>query len=352
MSYATVIRVHYPSVEGRIVLRTEADWGRDVEPSHVSDDRQVYEFTVRSAHPFLLFKPCLRTGGRSVELSGGMNRLAVLTAPDQDCYPHFLSGLHGSISDISEVAIDRRGENPRLRVYLPAGYEENTLKRYPVIYALDGRNLFFPEEAFSGDDWKVDETLDLLDSMSLIDQTIVAGLYTAQRERDYTEPGYERYARVLEQHVKPWVDHRFRTRVGPGETAILGSSLGGVAAFYTAWTRPDRFGNVACLSSTFGYRDDLLARVRSDAYEARQDLKIYLDSGWPADNYEATVSMAAALDQAGFQFGRDFLYFAFPLAHHTEAAWAARLHLPVQLFSGKLRRRAWGSAAGTHNSAN
>ena len=34
-----------------------------------------------------------------------------------------------------------------IRVYFPPGYDENTLKRYPVIYMHDGNNLFFPEEA-------------------------------------------------------------------------------------------------------------------------------------------------------------------------------------------------------------
>lgn len=35
-------------------------------------------------------------------------------------------------------------------VYLPPGYDENTLRRYPVLYMQDGKNLFFPEEAFLG----------------------------------------------------------------------------------------------------------------------------------------------------------------------------------------------------------
>jgi hypothetical protein len=34
--------------------------------------------------------------------------------------------------------------------------------------------------------------------------------------------------------------------------------------------------------------------------------------------------------------GRDFVHFAFPLEEHSERAWAHRLHLPMQLFSGKI----------------
>ena len=67
---------------------------------------------------------------------------------------------------------------------------------------------------------------------------------------------------------------------------------------------------------------------------------LYLDSGWPHDNYEVTLSMAAALIEAGFELGTEIVHFAFPLASHDERSWSARLHLPLQIFSGKLRRLA------------
>ena len=100
----------------------------------------------------------------------------------------------------------------------------------------------------------------------------------------------------------------------------------------------DVFGNVACLSSTFSHRDDLIRRVRHEPLGARQKLKIYLDSGWPGDNYEATLTMAAALISRGFRFGRDFLHCAFPLGKHQEQDWGGRCHLPIQFFCGHPRR--------------
>src|SRR5262249_37055433 len=147
------------------------------------------------------------------------------------------------------------------RVYLPPGYGENTLRRYPVAYMQDGRNLFFPEESFLGAEWQVDETLDLLDSMSVIDQTIVVGIYAERREEEYTAPGYRLYGRSLAEEVKPFIDSRFRTLPGPSDTAVIGSSLGGVVSFFMAWEWPEVFGRAACLSSTFGWKDDLIERV-------------------------------------------------------------------------------------------
>ena len=106
-------------------------------------------------------------------------------------------------------------------------------------------------------------------------------------------------------------------------------------SFFLVWQWTDVFGSGACLSSTFGYRDDLFERV---LLEPKRDGRFYLDSGWPGDNYEVTLSMAMALVSRGWIYGRDLLQFAFPLAEHDEKAWGLRLHLPLQLFSGVVRR--------------
>jgi enterochelin esterase-like enzyme len=159
---------------------------------------------------------------------------------------------------------------------------------------------------------------------------------------EYTQPGYERYGRFLVESLKPFIDSSFRTLGDAPNTAIMGSSLGGVASFYAAWQYPKVFGNAACLASTFGRTlddgrrvDDLFGRVRS---EDRRNVRFYLDSGWPEDNYEPTLSMRDLLAQRGYQPGRDLQYYAFPGAEHNEAYWATRCHIPFQFFFGKTPR--------------
>ncbi|MCB0258461.1 MAG: alpha/beta hydrolase [Calditrichaeota bacterium] len=336
------IRIFYPLTFGSIVLRTENDWYRDVAADHVSEDRTMHEFLIETGAPCLNFKSCIRDGDRLI-WSEGTNKIVFLNKDNiQDVYPHYFSGLQGIISEMQEVPSPIMGRSQRVRVYLPAGYWENRLKRYPVVYMHDGKNLFFPEEAFLGREWMVDENLDLLDSMNLVDQTIVVGIFAGDRMNDYTQPGYERYGRSLVEELKPWIDSRYRTLSDARHTGVMGSSLGGVVSFYLAWEWPQVFGNAACLSSTFSYQDDLVERVLNEPVQPRENSKFYLDSGWPGDNYEVTLHMANALIRRGFAFGRDVMYFAFPLAEHSEAAWSARCHLPFQLFSGKLRRAAEG----------
>jgi predicted alpha/beta superfamily hydrolase len=332
------IRVFYPRGRGELVLRSALDWQRDQRPVRVDQEAQRADFQLATSAALLAYKPCLVDGG-GLHWSVGTDKLALAGATN-DVYPSFFSGLRGRISRRIELPSPTLGRELTLRVYLPPGYAENTLKRYPVLYMQDGQNLFFPEEAFLGREWEVDETLDRLDEMNVIDQVLVVGIDSQDRLGDYTEPGVERYARALTEEVQPWVDSELRTLPGARHTAILGSSLGGVAAFFAAWTHPQVFGQASALSSTFGHRDSLLARVRAEGRTGREHLRLYLDSGWPNDNYEPTLELAAALIEAGFVLGRDLVHLAYPLARHDERAWSARLHVPLQLFSSKLRRLA------------
>lgn len=334
-TYLRHVLVHYPAGKGRLVLRADADWDADMEPCWVSPDRTLWSFEVATTAPYLYFKPFLHGASGSHWAVGG-NYLLVLTKRDpKHLWPFFHESSDREITEVQECPSGLYDQPHFLRIYLPAGYRENTLKRYGVLYMLDGSNLFFPEEAFLGQPWDMQGTLDLLDAMNAIDKTIIVGVYSRNREQDYTSPGYDRYARAMVEEVKPWVDRGYRTLVEPGWTGVMGSSLGGVAAFHQAWQYPRVFGQAACLSSTFSWRDDLIDRVLR---EPRRDIKVYLDSGWPGDNYEVTRAMAQALLERGYRFGDDLLYFSFPLAEHSEGYWAARVHLPVQLFSGKLPR--------------
>ena len=319
------IRVVYPLGDNAMVLRTDQDWNRSINP--VSRDGDTAIFEVQTNQPYFYFKPCVWDGRLSWAV--GSNYLA---ENDRTIYPHFFSGTRGRLTE--PVAVPCGDSAYRVRAYLPPGYDENTLKRYPVLYMHDGSNLFFPAEAFMGTAWEVDDTLDLMQGMSLVDKAIVIGVEPCDRVRDYTKPGYTDYGRMLTEILVPAINRNFRTLTGPENTSVMGSSLGGVVSFYLAWSHSDVFGAAACLSSTFGYQDDLMERVQT---ETLPKVRIYLDSGWPRDNYEVTRSMRTLLIRRGFVWGQDLMYWAFPLARHSEADWASRCHIPFQYFLGRPR---------------
>ena len=325
------IRVIYPAGTGRILLRTESDWDKNVNPRFVNGS--AAEFVIETEHPFFYFKPVLiRDDG--THWSCGENFLAIATSGTPiDIHPYFDADTRCSVCELMQPLASASGNAHRFRVFLPPGYHENTLKKYPVLYMHDGQNLFLKEEAFIGNTWRTDEILGMLDKMNAIEEVIVVGIHPNERMREYTSPGYEEYGRFLVEKLKPLIDAKYRTLTGPANTAVMGSSLGGVVSFYLGWQWPEVFGKIACLSSTFTYRDDLLERV---SVEPKRKIKIYLDSGWPGDNYEATRSMRDRLIWKGYNVGSELFYLAFPEAKHDENAWAARSPVPFQFLFGKL----------------
>lgn len=332
MSDATVrICVVYPAGP-EIVLRTSLDWQADVEAVSVSDDgtRRTFEVPRQGPHELLYYKP-VRCGDGAQTWALGSNYLA--TTPCE-LYPHFDGGLEGEISDRIVV-----GGSRVVRVFTPPGYAENHLKRYPVLYVLDGANVFFPSESFTGQDWSIDETVDKLNAVNLIDKLVVVALYSEpeKRELEYTKPGYEAFADELVDEVMPDVDARWRVLPGPKHTGVMGASLGGVAALFLALTRPAHFGMAACMSSTFGWRDDLMARIWSGTLP--EDVLLYLDAGFPSDNHQVTREVYDALVTQGLVPGRNALFLGFPGDAHNEASWAHRAHLPIQFFFGRAFRR-------------
>jgi predicted alpha/beta superfamily hydrolase len=329
------VRVSYPVGGGRLALRTEQDWDKDLEPVAVSDDGNTWTFQVQADQPFLYFKPCLRRDD-ALHWSIGANNLLLMGEDDQRvCYPFFHSPAHGRFSPLLEFPSTILGRAHRLRVYLPPGYDENTLASYPAVYMQDGQNLFFPDEAFMGREWKVDETSQTLRAMSAVEGFVIIGINSDDRMRDYTEPGCEPYARSLAEEIVPVAQQRLRVGGHRRFRSVWGSSLGGVVSFYTVWQHADVFGTAVCMSSTFSHRNTLIDRVLDEPF---RDVGFYLDSGWPGDNYEVTMAMAAALVARGWRYGHNLLHLCFPQAEHNEAAWGMRLHLPMQFLNGAVAR--------------
>jgi predicted alpha/beta superfamily hydrolase len=345
--FKRTLRVCYPAETGTLVIRTDLDWERNVHPVEISSDGNTATFEIEAQQPFVYFKPCLIKNG-SLHWAVGPDNLLIMAGDDvRTVYPYFFSNPRGRFSPLVEIESAILNRRHRLRVYLPPGYEENTLARYPFAYMQDGQNLFFPHEAFQHKDWGVKDTSQILRSMQAIEDFIIVGVYSDEhREEEYTKPGYEAYARSIVEELVPAEQLFLRTTRNRLDRSMWGSSLGGVVSFYTVWQYPEVFGAAACMSSTFTYKDDLIERVRN---EQKRNVGFYLDSGWPGDNYEVTVAMALTLVSQGWRYGRDLIYLCFPHAAHDEKAWGMRLHLPMQLFTGVVAR-ASRSADGLINS--
>src|SRR5688572_10736056 len=145
-----------------------------------------------------------------------------------------------------------------IRVLLPPGYDatENRSKRYPVLYMLDGQNLFDAcRSEVSHEEWRLDETVYRLIREKAIPEMIVVGVDHAGAKRAYEflpyrdsfnpdleEPAGKYFPDFLATEVLPFVNGQYRTLTGQGNTALGGSSYGGVATLYALLARPQTFG--------------------------------------------------------------------------------------------------------------
>lgn len=232
------------------------------------------------------------------------------------------------------------GNRRDVAVYLPPGYEEGT-RRYPVLYVQDGQNVFDPATAYGGVDWGLARTCDRLIAAGEMQPAIIIAPYnTPGRMGEYTpvaDAGYgggdgDAYGRFLSDELKPFVDARLRTLPGAGDTAIMGSSLGGLISLHLAFTRPDVFSRAAALSPSLWWAEGHMTRWtrRSPLPEPRP--RLWVDMGTregdePSDheaNIQGLRAFNAALRERGWRMSDGLESHEIAGATHDERAWRER----------------------------
>ena len=224
-----------------------------------------------------------------------------------------------------------------LIVYIPGIYDRRPDLHFPVLYMQDGQNLFDPATSFiQGMYWRVGETADRLIAEGAIQPLIVVGIYNTgkRRLREYTPSrdrrlgggGADRYGRMLTREIKPFIDSQYRTLGGPANTAIAGSSLGGLVTLYLGLRFRKVYGKMAALSPSVWWNQRWIVNYASRArIEPRP--RIYLDCGTQESAHETedVRKVRDALVERGWREGHDLQYNEIQGAKHDEAAWALRV---------------------------
>jgi predicted alpha/beta superfamily hydrolase len=234
-----------------------------------------------------------------------------------------------------------------IRVLLPPGYDapENRSRRYPVLYMLDGQNLFDAcLSDVSHNEWGMDETVYRLVAEKKIPPLIVVGVDHAGKDRaheylpykdyvgdpDMPEPAGRSFPDFLVKEVMPLVDGAYRTLPGQPNTGIGGSSYGGVATLYALLAQPGRFGYGLIESPTMWIGMGQLVRDTGPLIAMPRKV-FFAFGGKEADDPAISERMiglirivetnfrAAGYDDSNLRF------VVVPDARHTESAWAARL---------------------------
>lgn len=252
-------------------------------------------------------------------------------------------------------------------VWLPPGYGRDPSHRYPVLYMHDGQNLFDPSLSYTGIDWDIDGAMTrLIEAGDVgpgkIREPIVVGVSnTPLRFAEYmpkapvltatVDSGIEGgpvdaaddirsddYLRFLVEELKPFIDAQYRTQPGRDDTAIMGSSMGGLISLYAIARYPEVFGGVGAVSTHWpacgGCMVDWFGAHLPDAGTHR----LYFDHGTVGIDARYAPHqnrMDAALRAGGYVEGREWLSRRFEDAEHNEAAWRARIDIPMRFLLGR-----------------
>jgi predicted alpha/beta superfamily hydrolase len=239
------------------------------------------------------------------------------------------------------------GNERTIRVLLPPGYGDaaNKMRRYPVLYMLDGQNVF---DACLSDvshhEWGVDETVRNLMAEKKIPPLIVVGVDHAGKDRareylpykdfvgnpDMDEPAGKLFPDFMTREVMPLVDGNYRTLPGQPNTGIGGSSYGGVATLYALLAKPNTFGYGLIESPVLWIGMGQLVRDTNPLVALPRKVFVAF-GGKEADDPLISEKMIGLIRQVETNFhaaGYDDTNFRFvvdPDAVHTEAAWEKRL---------------------------
>ncbi|RSD25415.1 alpha/beta hydrolase [Mesobacillus subterraneus] len=229
-----------------------------------------------------------------------------------------------------------------IRVYLPESYHEHPNKRYPVLFMHDGQNLYKDEDAGYGMSWGIS---DYLEESGL--ELIVVGIdcndgykrldeyspWASSEMRNIFAPELDGiggegkdYIEFVVHELKPLIHQKYRTR--PDETAMAGSSMGGLISTYAACIYPGIFKKVASVSSAYWFAQEEIAQLIKECDLSAVE-KFYLDAG--TNESSGTIDSERYIESGKAVFSllkekvKDVEFVVAEGAVHNELAWRKRV---------------------------
>lgn len=243
----------------------------------------------------------------------------------------------GKLHRHKDFRSDRLAHARDLIVWTPPGYDLDDEQRYPVVVMHDGQNLFDPKTSYiPGNTWAAHRSVSRLIWAGDLPRMILVGVnhtgehrideYTPTRDAHQKRGGRaEAYGNLIVEDLLPWVAANYRTLEGPRNTALGGSSLGGLATLAIGLRRPDVFGALAAFSPSIWWDKRWIIRM-VQGLPARTDQRIWLDMGQKEGPHMLHLArhLRDALVGKGWIEGEDLGYYEARHGKHTERAWGRR----------------------------
>ena len=250
-----------------------------------------------------------------------------------------------------------------LDIWVPDCYTPD--EKYPVLYLHDGQNLYDAKSSWNKQAWEIDKVGGKLIEEGKIKPFIAVGIFSIDNTRvcdlmpekvlteyfdheKYTTTGFEGYCKkeirgdeyvdLIVNTIKPMIDSTFSTLPDMENTAVMGSSMGGLASFYAMCERPDIFGTAICVSTHMSvegetcWAEAVFAYLR-DKLPTDGNHKIYFDCGDKTSDYYYVPffdELVSIPQEKGYTVENGKLSYGFyPGTAHDEASWCKRVDVPL-----------------------
>jgi len=247
---------------------------------------------------------------------------------------------HSLSADIIEKSFTIPGlsRDRKVRIYLPPAYNQTEQKqtRFPVIYMHDGQNLFDEKTSYAGE-WQVDETLNKLSASHGLN-IIVVGIDNGSEHRmnelspwphdDFGNAEGEAYLDFITDVVKPYIDQQYRTLVDAENTAMIGSSMGGLMTHYAIIKHPNVFGKAGIFSPSYWFSEEVFRFT--ERTDIPQNSRFYISVG--GKEGESMVPYAIRMTEAfeDKQVSQQNLFsHVVEDGEHNEALWVGEFENAV-----------------------
>ena len=254
-----------------------------------------------------------------------------------------------------------------IRVYLPPSYSKNNDNQYPVLYMMDGQNLFFDSLAYFGHSWRISDISDQLVKGKYVKEFIIVGIDHAgiNRFAEYMpEKPLKSFSNNINNQLKyqtkpniysdtflmffvneliPFIQNKYRTLFGPNNTFVGGSSMGALISMYALCEYPEVFGGAICMSThwpvsldntTIEVSDELLAYFSKHIPSGKLWYFDHGTLGLDKDYEPYQLKADEILNTNGYTRGKNWITRKFKDHDHNEEAWSSRLEIPLQFIFG------------------
>jgi predicted alpha/beta superfamily hydrolase len=248
--------------------------------------------------------------------------------------PRARSVRSGTFVDLG--TFEGEGLRPRkARAYVPPPAASGAWR--PALVLFDGQNVFEDAGSFAGG-WHAHEAIDKLVAGKPL-APIVIGVEHGNEDRidelgpwrDAGKGGkLDAMLALVIDHVLPTAQKQLQLAYGPGVHSIGGSSMGGLAALYAHFTRPDIFGGALAMSPSVWFaRRKIIDFIDASPIPMPRSA-VYVDAG--ALEVRGVLlatchTLVSRMQKRGWKATGDRRVMLRPDAKgtHSEAHWRRRL---------------------------